>query len=389
MLRIVLAPDSFKGSLTAADVCAALARGFARAVPELELCMRPMADGGEGTLDAVLVAAGAAARRCDVTVRGAGGAPVSASYGLLTQGNDVTAVVEVAQVVGITDPVAMAVPVGERSTHGVGELLRTLLDAGVRRFMIGLGGSSTNDGGAGLLAALGLSLRDCEAATLAPTPSALRRLARVDASALDPRLADCELRIMSDVNNPLSGPQGATAIFGPQKGVTADTVDDIDTTLRRFAELTEAAVGRYLAQQPGAGAAGGLGFALQLLGGTFASGAEVVAGLIGLDAALAEADWAITGEGRSDRQTLLAKAPFVVAQHAAAHGVPVTLVSGAIDPAALPALGAHFAGCFGLPNGPVPLAQSISEAARFLEDRAEQLGRLYLAVRAGARRPVE
>ena len=147
---------------------------------------------------------------------------------------------------------------------------------------------------------------------------------------------------MSDVNNPLIGALGATAVFGPQKGVAPGDVAALDATLGRFAALAERALGRDVARQPGAGAAGGLGFALQLVGGTFASGAEVVAGLIGLDAALADADWAITGEGRSDRQTLLAKAPFVVARHAAAHGVPVTLVSGAVDAAALAELGRAF-----------------------------------------------
>lgn len=383
MLRVVLAPDSFKGSLAAADVCAALARGLARAVPELDVRLRPMADGGEGTLDAVLAAMGKAAQRRTVEVRGAGGAPLPAAYGLVAHPGGTTAVVEVAQVVGITDAVAMAVPVADRTTAGVGELIAGLLDAGVRRFMMGLGGSSTNDGGSGMLAALGMALVDRDGRPLAGTPGALRRLARVDASSLDPRLADCEFRIMSDVNNPLAGTLGATAIFGPQKGVVPADIAAFDGTLGRFATFAEAAIGRNAAHLPGAGAAGGLGFALQLIGGTFASGAQVVAELIGLDAALADADWVITGEGRSDRQTLLAKAPFVVAQHAAAHGVPVTLVSGAIDPAALSELGLHFAGCFGLPNGPASLAECIADTAALLEARAEQLGRLFVARRHG------
>ncbi|MEO8508193.1 MAG: glycerate kinase [Betaproteobacteria bacterium] len=383
MLRVVLAPDSFKGSLAAADVCAALARGLARAVPELDARIRPMADGGEGTLDAVLSAMGDAAQRRTVDVRGADGVPLAAAYGLVAHPAGVTAVIEVAQVVGITDAEAMAVPVAERTTAGVGELIAVLLDAGVRRFMVGLGGSSTNDGGSGMLAALGMVLVDRDGRRLAGTPGALQRLDRVDASALDPRLATCEFRIMSDVNNPLAGTLGATAIFGPQKGVVPGDIAVFDGALGRFATLAEAAIGRDAAHRPGAGAAGGLGFALQLIGGTFASGAQVVAELIGLDATLADADWVITGEGKSDRQTLLAKAPFVVAQHAAAHGVPVTLVSGAIDPAALPELGLHFAGCFGLPNGPALLAECIADAAALLEARAEQLGRLFVARRHG------
>jgi glycerate kinase len=277
----------------------------------------------------------------------------------------------------------MAVPVGARSTRGVGELVRLLLDAGVRRFMVGLGGSSTNDGGSGVLAALGLTLRDAAGHPVSATPETLATLRTVDATGLDPRLAGCELRIMSDVNNPLNGERGATAIFGPQKGVQPADIARYDAALAHFARLAEAALGRSVAQQPGAGAAGGLGFAFQLLGGAFSSGAEVVADLIGLDAALAQADWAITGEGRSDRQTLLAKAPYIVARHAAAHGVPVTLVSGAVDAAALADLGPHFAGCFGLPNGPMSLDACIADASRLLEDRGEQLGRLIL--RTGGR----
>ena len=389
MLRIVLAPDSFKGSLDAPGVCAALARGIVRALPDAQIRARPMADGGEGTLDAVLAAVGAAGKRHAREVAGADGAPVRAAYGVIDSDEGPTAVIEVAQVVGITDARATSVPVADRSTRGVGELVAALLDQGVRRFMIGLGGSSTNDGGSGLLAALGVALLDADGRELPATPRALARLARVDAARLDPRVAQSALRIMSDVNNPLTGALGATAVFGPQKGVAPGDVAALDATLGRFAALAEGALGRDVARQPGAGAAGGLGFALQLVGGTFASGAEVVAELIGLDAALADADWAITGEGRSDRQTLLAKAPFVVARHAAAHAVPVTLISGAVDAEALAELGVHFAGCFALPNGPATLADCIADAARLLEARAEQAARVFAAGRGTPRRTVE
>ncbi len=383
MPRIVIASDSFKGSLAAPEVCAAIGRGLTRAMRDPDLRMRPMADGGEGTLDAVLAAVGDAGGRHSTPVRGAGGATVVADYGLVTRAKGRTAIIEIAQAVGITDSVAMTTAVGDRSTLGVGELLRKLLDAGVRNFMVGLGGSSTNDGGAGLLCALGLALRDDAGRTLPPTPNALSALARIDATSIDRRLAECDITIMSDVNNRLTGSEGATAVFGPQKGVVPEEVPRFDAVLHRFAAMVEAATGRRAMDNPGAGAAGGLGFAFSLLGGVFASGADVVAGLIGLDAALADADWAITGEGRSDRQTLLHKAPFVVAQHAKARGVPVTLVSGAVDPSALAELDVHFAGCFGLPNGPAPLELCIADASRLLEDRALQLGRLFVAANAG------
>jgi glycerate kinase len=383
---LVIAPDSFKGSLDAPAVSAAIARGMARVWPNADIRICPMADGGEGTLDAVLSSgtgpgqqAGTARRSCTVT--GAGGARKGAAYGLLSALDGPTAVIETAQIVGITDAAGMAVDVAHRSTRGVGELVRALLDDGVRRFMIGLGGSSTNDGGAGMLAALGLRLRDTAGGDVAPTPQGLAALARVDADGLDPRLGECTITILSDVDNPLCGPHGATATFGPQKGVREDAIAAFDATLARYARITEAAVGREAATNLGAGAAGGLGFALQLIGATPRAGAEVVADLVGLDAALQGADWLITGEGRSDVQTLGGKAPFVVARRARAAGVAPTLLSGAVDPAALPDLGRVFAGCFALPAGPMTLAECIERAETLLADRAEQIARLWAAAR--------
>ena len=370
---VVIATDSFKGSVDAPAVCAAIARGLRRVWPAVEIRACPMADGGEGTLHAVL-SRGGARRRHDVT--GAGGKLRTVAYGIVDTNDGPTAVIEAAEIVGITDPDGMAVPVTARSTRGIGGLIRALLDTGVRRFMVGLGGSSTNDGGAGLLAALGLDLRDAAGRDITPTPAGLASLARVDASRLDARLAQSAITIMSDVNNPLCGERGATAIFGPQKGVRADDIAAIDASLALFAAMAERAVGRSAAEKPGAGAAGGLGFALQLIGGTFRSGAEVVADLIGLDAALAGADWAFTGEGRTDAQTLLHKAPFVVAERARAAGVPITLLSGAVDTSALPVLSRVFAGCFALPSGPMSLADCIANADVLLADCAEQIGRV-------------
>jgi len=307
---------------------------------------------------------------------------------MLTGDGAPVAVIEIASIVGIMDAAGMRVPVSARSSRGVGRLIRALLERGVTRYMIGLGGSSTNDGGAGMLEALGVTIADGEGRPVEPTPAGLASVARVDASGIDPRLAAAEITIMSDVSNPLCGARGATAIFGPQKGVRPEEVAVIDATLARFAALAESAVGRHAAGLPGAGAAGGLGYALQLVGGRFASGAEVVADLIGLDAALADADWAIAGEGRSDTQTLLGKAPLVVARRAARAGVPVTLLSGAIDAAAVPDLGPAFAGCFALPAGPASLETCVANAAALLADRAEAIARLFdAAQRSGGNRP--
>jgi len=373
---VVIAPDSFKGSVTALDAATAISEGLSRVWPDGERRICPMADGGEGTLEAVLSRGG---RRGTARVQGASGALLDAAFGLIE--GDATAVIEVAQVVGLTDRAGTAVPVERRSTRGLGELMRRLLDAGVRNFMVGLGGSSTNDGGAGLLAALGLRLVDGKGRDVEPTPAGLASLGQVDAGPLDLRLADTRMTIMSDVNNPLCGERGATAIFGPQKGVRPDASAEIDAALARFAEHAERATGRRVKERAGAGAAGGLGFALQLLGGEMRSGAEVVADLLGLDAALEGANWLITGEGRSDRQTLLGKAPFVAARRATRRGVPATLVSGSIDRAALAEFAQHFADCHSLCFGPATIAECVADAPGLLADSAEQLARLFRAAR--------
>jgi len=373
---IVVAPDKFKGSLTAPEAAAAVERGLRRLWPAADIRACPMADGGDGTLDAILSRGGEQGERA---VSGAGDAKVGAAYGIVSAPEGRTAVIEIARIVGLVDPLATATTVERRSTRGVGELIRALLDDGVGRFLIGLGGSSTNDGGAGMLAALGLRFLDASGRDIAPTPEGLAALARVDATGLMPALAQAHITIMSDVDNPLCGAQGATAVFGPQKGVAAGALAGLDATLLRYATVVERALGREAATKPGAGAAGGLGFALQLLGGAPRSGAEVIADVVGLDLALAGADWAITGEGRTDAQTLLRKAPFVVAERARRAAVPVTLLSGAIDDTALGTLGSHFAGCFALTAGPATLEDAMKHAAGLLADRAEAIARVWQA----------
>jgi glycerate 2-kinase len=372
---VVIAPDSFKGSLSADGVAAAIAEGIRRARPDAQIHICPMADGGEGTLDAMLSGGG---ERRVMTVRGAAGPERQAAVGILHDGS---AIVETAEIVGITDPVGMGVPVDARSTVGMGEAIRALLDEGVRRFYVALGGSSTNDGGAGLLAGLGMRLFDSNGEALAATPEALARVARVDVSGLDARLAEAAFVGMSDVDNPLTGEHGATAVFGPQKGVTPEQVAPIDAALARFADLVEAALGRRVRDEAGSGAAGGLGFALRMLGASFEPGAEVVARQIGLDDALHGANWLITGEGRSDVQTLHGKAPFIACRHARAANVPATLLSGAVDPAALPRLSEHFSGCFSPAPGPITLETAIRDAAKLLANEAEQLTRLAFGAR--------
>jgi len=371
---VVIAPDSFKGSITASVASDAIAEGLRRVWPGADLRLCPMADGGEGTLDAVLSRGG---QRFSARVAGAAGEAVEAGYGIAGEGK--IAIIEAAQIVGLTDSDGTAVDVEQRSSHGIGELIETLLSGGMREFMVGLGGTSTNDGGAGMLAALGVQLLDAGGRTVEATPAGLAKLARVDTGGLDPRLRQTTITIMSDVDNVLAGPHGATAIFGPQKGVRPERIGELDAALARFAALVEKALGKRVSDRPGAGAAGGLGFALQLLGGEMRSGAEVVADLIGIDVALQGAHWVITGEGRTDAQTLLGKTPLVVARRGAAMGVPTTLISGGVDRVALPELSRHFAGCFSLTDGPMTLQDCIANAPRLLADRSEQIARVVAA----------
>jgi glycerate kinase len=377
---IVIAPDSFKGSLSAEQVAEAIAAGIRRARGDAVVRICPMADGGEGTLDAMLAAGG---ERRVVNVRGAATAQRrDAVTGLLADGS---AILETAEVVGITDPDGMAVPVTERSTRGMGEAIVALLDLGVRKFFVALGGSSTNDGGAGLLAGVGVKLFDAGGNEVDPVPANLPEIARIDVSGLDPRLAEAEFVGMSDVDNPLTGAHGATAVFGPQKGVRPDQVEMLDAYLAHFADLLEPALRRTARDEPGAGAAGGLGFALHMLGARFEAGAEVVAREVGLDAALAGATWLITGEGRSDVQTLHGKAPFIACRHARAAGVEAVLLSGAVDPQALPRLSEHFSGCFSPAPGPITLDAAIRDAATLLANEAEQLTRLKFGSSRGVK----
>lgn len=373
-MKVLIAPDSFKGSMGAEEAARAMAEGLRRVRPDAEILLFPMADGGEGTVE--VIAASAGGRLAEAKVAGADLIPVEATYGLLEDRQERWAVLEAAQVVGL--PMAGGTLVEERTTLGLGQLLRHCLDLGLRRFLVGLGGSSTNDGGAGLLAALGVGFLDVGGRPVPPTPAGLASLASVDFSGLDRRLAECQIIIMSDVTNPLCGPKGATAIFGPQKGVAPDRVSVLDQYLARLGELCDQWLGRSLFLEAGTGAAGGLGYAFQLLGGEHRSGAEVVLEHVGFDQALSGAGWVLTGEGRSDGQTLQGKVPQAVARHARRAGVPVTLLSGAVDRASLPVLGAAFDGCFALPFGPMSLPEAMRDAPALLADQTEQLARLFL-----------
>ena len=275
------------------------------------------------------------------------------------------------------------VPPGKRdacisSTYGTGELIRAALDAGAQRVILAIGGSATNDGGAGAMQALGVKLLDAQGQILAPGGLALAQLARIDMSEIDPRLAEVQFDIAADVNNPLCGPHGASAIFGPQKGASPEQVQQLDRALGHFAERCAQVLNKDVRDEPGSGAAGGLGFAAKaFLGAQFKAGVEVVAELVGLDDAVKGADLVITGEGRFDAQTLRGKTPFGVASIARQHGVPVIVLAGTLGEG-YQALYEHgIDAAFALASGPMTLEQACAEAPRLLRERASDVARVW------------
>lgn len=328
-MRIVLAPDSFKESLTASEAVAAMAAGVAAVLPEAEVVGVPMADGGEGTVDAVVDALHG--EHVDVSVSDALGRTITARYGYVPLRQ--LAVIEMAAAAGLE-----LIPPDERnilcaSTFGVGELIRSALDRGAEDFLIGLGGSATNDGGTGMLTALGAKFLDTEGNPLAPGGADLERLERIDVTGLDPRLRDIQIRVASDVTAPLLGPSGASAVFGPQKGAGPHDVARLEAGLSRLNTVASATLGGTQPQRPGAGAAGGVGFALvEFLGAVSRPGVEEVAETVGLERALRGADWVFTGEGSVDAQTVMGKTPFGVARAAVRAGARVIIFAGRVAP---------------------------------------------------------
>ena len=374
----MIAPDSFGGALDSIGVADAIAAGWARARPTDTIVRAPMADGGEGTLAALAAALGERAERRTVSTVDPLGRPIEADWLLLQDGD---AFVELAAASGLARLTARErTPDSARrcSTRGTGELLRTAMDAGAKRIILGLGGSATTDGGSGLLTALGLKLVDASGAELPPGGAALAQLAEVEKDGLDPRLAEeVRLVVASDVTNPLCGPTGAAATYGPQKGADAAAVEELDAALAAWGRGIAASTGHLVADVPGAGAAGGT--TAGLLGFTKATvrpGVEVVAEMIGLADALEQADLVITGEGQADEQTLSGKAAMGVAGLARSRNTPVVLLCGALGPgsAALDAAGA-FAVVQPIGDRPMSLAEAISDTERLLANAAERVAR--------------
>lgn len=372
-MRVIIAPDSYKGSVSALDVARAMQRGVQEVFPRAEVQLVPIADGGEGTVEAMVAAAGGKLLRRQV--RGPLGEPVEAAYGLL--GDGVTAVIEMAAASGLP-----LVPLARRdprrtTSYGTGELIRAALDAGARRLVIGIGGSATNDGGAGMVQALGGSFLDAAGQELPPGGAALAALADIDLSRLDPRLAEAQILVACDVDNPLCGPRGASAVYGPQKGATPAMVQELDAALARLAAVARRVTGKEAAQRPGAGAAGGLGAGLLFFtDASLRPGVEVVLETAGFAALLRDADLVLTGEGRTDVQTAYGKAPVGVAALAQAQGVPCVCLSGGLGDGCEAVLAKGIDAVASTAPGPLSLEECMARGEELIAGAAARLCRL-------------
>lgn len=376
-MRVVIAPDSFKGSLNASEAARAMEEGLRRAWPCASVERVPLADGGEGTAQALVEATGG--RLLPLRVTGPLGEPVEAALGIL--GDGLSAVVEVAAAAGLTQVPPERRDPSVTTSRGVGELIRSALDCGCRRIIVALGGSATNDAGAGMLQALGVSLRDNLGRELRTGGAALVELARIDVSGLDPRLAGIEVVAACDVDNPLCGPEGASAVFGPQKGASGEMVVRLDAALRHFAAVVFEHLGVDVLNLPGGGAAGGIGAAVAaFLGGRLQRGIEIVLDAVGFEERLRGADLVITGEGRLDGQTLRGKVPFGVLQAARARGVPVVAVAGGVSGPLERFYDAGFAAVVDCTPRPMSVEEAMAGGYAHVASAVESVGRL---IRAG------
>jgi len=323
-MKIVVAPDSFKGSLTAVEVSDAIEQGIREIFPEAEIVKIPMADGGDGTVQCMVNATGGEILREKVT--GPLGDEVLASYGIL--GDKKTAVIEMAEASGLT-----LVPENKRNplittTYGTGQLIKAALDQGCRKMIIGIGGSATNDAGAGMVQALGAKLLDKDGEEIGFGGGELKKVFRIDTKYLDNRLSETKVLIASDVSNPLCGPKGAARIYGPQKGATPEVIKELDESLACFAEIIKRDLNKDIKDIPGAGAAGGLGASLiAFLDAELRPGIEIIIEVVKLERAIKDADLVITGEGKIDSQTIYGKAPIGVAKIAKKYKIPVMAIA--------------------------------------------------------------
>ncbi|MFF2753572.1 glycerate kinase [Psychrobacillus sp. NPDC058041] len=369
-MKIIVSPDSFKGSLTATEAAQEISAGIKEIDSTIETLLLPVADGGEGTLEPLISATNGQTVYLDV--HDPVGRKIRVEYGVLGDGE--TCVIEIAKASGLTllkehekNPLVA-------STFGTGELITHALDNGYRKFVVGIGGSATNDGGTGMLQALGMKFRNEFGEEIAKGADALKDLVEIDLKNFDNRLLESHFIIACDVDNPFIGPTGATAIFGPQKGVTPDLVEKLDRNLLNLANKVESLTGISLHNQPGAGAAGGLGGAfLAFFPVELKPGIEVVMEAIDFHRQIIDADFIFTGEGKSDFQTLSGKAPIGIANAAKDQGIPVILISGFIEQESIPQLSPYFYKLVSVADSTISQEESIDNAAYYLRLRTKEI----------------
>ena len=379
-VKIVIAPQGFKGNLTALQVSQAIDNGIRRVVPSVITAIVPMADGGEGTMQALVDAIGG--EMIPVEVTDPLGGRVIAHFGLLS--DKVTGVIEMAAASGLNLVPPQKLNPLLTTTYGTGELILAAFERGCRKLIVGIGGSATNDGGAGMAQALGAKLLDTKGVPLAFGGAALADLEHIDVTTIDPRLADCDIILACDVTNPLCGPQGASAVYGPQKGATKEMVVKLDAALAHYAEVIERDLGIDVRDVPGAGAAGGLGAGLiAFLKARVLPGVDVVIQATGLIEHLKEATLVFTGEGRLDSQTACGKVPVGVARKAKAFGLPVIAIVGEIGSGYQAVYEQGIDTVFSIAPGPISFSQSTEMAEKLITDVAERAIRLFICGRQG------
>jgi len=372
-MKIIIAPDSFKGSLSAKDAASAIERGIRRHNPGIETVKVPLSDGGEGTAQTLCDATNG--QMFSVTVKDPLMRDITAHYAVMGDGE--TAVIEMAEASGL--PLLSA---DDRNplvttTYGTGQLIKAALDNNCRRFIMAIGGSATNDGGIGMMAALGVAFLDTDGRALPHGGGSLPRLASIDLAGMDTRLAEAEVIVACDVDNPLCGVRGASAVFGPQKGATAADIAILDDGLAHYGALLESLFHKDVANLPGAGAAGGMGAALSaFMNGRMESGADIVKREVRFVEQLRDADLLLTGEGRIDDQTLSGKTPFAAALEANRLGIPAIAICGGIG-ALSDVFYEHFLSVHSIVNRPMTLDEAVTESAELLADAAFRVMRVY------------
>lgn len=372
-MKIVIAPDSFKESMSALEAACAIEKGFKKVLPDVGYVKIPMADGGEGTVRSLVDATGGKTRK--ETVTGPMGTEVEAFFGIT--GDKQTALIEMAAASGIH-----LVPREKRNpllttTKGTGELIRAALDRGVKQIVIGIGGSATNDGGAGMAQALGAKLLDKDGNPVGFGGGELNKLHSIDLTQLDPRLKDVHIEVACDVDNPLTGERGASAVFGPQKGATPEMVSILDANLAHYAQVVKDALGIDVDQIPGAGAAGGLGAGLiTFLGASLKRGVDVVAETVQLEKHIDQASLVITGEGKIDGQTIYGKTPVGVAKRAKKYGIPVIGIAGILGEGCDAVYRHGIDALFSIVPGTVSLETALANGEKYTEQLAENLARM-------------